>query len=280
MVQSLRLAVFALLSWSAGLAAADPVTIAPGDPAVDGTFIKPYVTKWKVMGRAPDGSVIQMGTWSDATRIDTINGREVLLRWQAWIHDKGAEGYYNIVDHRTMAPILSQHVNSAGTYRPMEFSPNGKAVTYQEFQPAPPEPGKPMPMSAPAQSGLVKLKSPYFDFNTGMFGLLIAGFPLKEGYLARFPVFRSYDPKAEPAWVDFEVKGKETVSAGPNKKLETWLVVVHSPDTDEVMTLNLAKEPPYVIQLRQPWEGRDWTFEMVDVSTPPAPTASGQKQSK
>ena len=248
-----------------------PITVKVGDPSIDASFIRPYSTKWKVMGRAPDGSVVQMGIWTDATRVDTINGREVLLRRQAWIYDKGAEGYYNIVDHKTMAPVLSQHASSDGFYRRMEFGRDGKSVRYQMFLPPPPAQGKPMKMSAPMRQGVIKLKRPCFDFNTGMFGLLIAGFPLKEGYAARFPVFRSYDPKAQPAWVDFEVKGKETVPAGIGKTMETWLVVVHSPDTGEVITLNLAKQAPYVIQLRQPWAGRDWTFEMIDVTTPTPP---------
>jgi hypothetical protein len=259
-----------ILLASSASAWSEPATVLPGNAAVDGSFIQPYVTKWKVMGRAPDGSVIQMGTWSDATRIDRIKGREVLIRRQLWLHDKGAEGYYNIVDHKTMQPVLSQHVNSLGTYRRFEFGPDDKTVRYAQFQPRPPEPGKALPMNAPMQQGALKLKEPYFDFNCGMFGLLIAGFPLKEGYSARFPVFRSYDPKVAPAWIDFTVKGKEVISAGPYKNLDTWLVVVNSPDTDEVITLNLAKVPPYVIELRQPWEGRDWTFEMVDVTTPPA----------
>jgi hypothetical protein len=269
MRKSLWILVSALAVTGSATAAA-PVTIMPGDPAVDGRFIHPYATKWKVMGRGADGSVIQMGTWSDTTRIDRLNGREVLIRRQLWLHDKGAEGYYNIVDHKTMEPVLSQHVNSLGTYRRFEFGKDDRSVRYAQFQPSPPEAGKSLPMNAPMQQGALKLKQPYFDFNCGMFGLLIAGFPLKEGYSARFPVFRSYDPKDVPAWVDFTVKGKETISAGPYKNLDTWLVVVNSPDTGEVMTLNIAKVPPYVIELRQPWDGRDWTFEMVDVTTPEA----------
>ena len=115
--------------------------------------------------------------------------------------------------------------------------------------------------------GRIQLDRPYFDFNTGTFGLLLAAFPLKEGYSARFPVFRSYDPKAEPAWIDFEVKGKELAPAGPGKTVEAWLVVANSPDTNEVMTFDLVKEPPYIIRLRQPWQGRDWTFEMIPMET-------------
>lgn len=245
---------------------ADPLTIRPGDPSVHGDFIKPYQNKWKLVGRGPDGSTVEMGTWTDVTRIDHIDGREVILRRQIWVHDRGSEGYVNVVDHKTLAPILSQYTNAGGIYRRIEFSPDGRTARYQS-SPMPvqePAPGsKPFRISAPMASGEIKLENPLFDFNTGMFGLLLAGFPLKEGYSARFPVFRSYDPKPEPAWVDFEVQGREKVSAGPGKTLDTWLVVAHSPDTDEVMTFNLSPDPPYIIRLRQPWQGRDWTFEMM-----------------
>lgn len=266
------IALLTVLTGSEG--AATPVTVMPGDAAVDGSFIKGYINKWKLVGRGSDGSVVEMGTWTDSARVDTINGREVLLRKQTWIHDRGAEGYYNVVDHKTLEPVMSQYVNAGGLYRRMEFSPDGKSVQYQ-FSPQPSgegvPPGKPFSQSNPMTEGKIPLDHPYFDFNTGMFGLLIAGFPLKEGYSARFPVFRSYDPKAEPAWVDFEVKGKEKVPAGPGKTVDAWFVVANSPDTEEVMRFDLIKEPPYIIRLQQEWQGRDWTFEMVDVPPPPAP---------
>lgn len=247
--------------------AASPVTVRPGDPSIRGEVIKPYQNKWKLVGRGPDGSTVEMGTWMDVARVDHIGDREVLIRRQIWIHDRGAEGYVNIVDHKTLTPILSQYTNAGGLYRRIEFSPDGRTVRYQSTpippQDSVPSPPKPYRISSPMLSGEIKLESRFFDFNTGMFGLLLAGFPLKQGYSARFPVFRSYDPKAEPAWVDFEVQGREKVPAGPGKTLETWLVVAHSPDTDEVMTFNLSSEPPYMIRLRQTWQGRDWTFEMM-----------------
>lgn len=243
---------------------AGPLTVRPGDPSIHGEVIKPYQNKWKLVGRGPDGSTVEMGTWTDVTRIDHIDGREVIFRRQIWIHDRGAEGYVNVVDHKTLVPILSQHTNAAGLYRRIEFSPDGRTARYQSTPVPVQEPSsKPYRISAPMVGGEIKLESPLFDFNTGMFGLLLAGFPLKEGYSARFPVFRSYDPKPEPAWVDFEVQGREKVPAGAGKTLDTWLVVAHSPDTGEVITFNMSSDPPYIIRLRQPWEGRDWTFEMM-----------------
>lgn len=263
-LSGLSLVAGALLGATAA-APEEPVTIRPGDPLVNGSVIQPFQNKWKLVGRGSDGSTVEMGTWTDVARVAQVDGREVIVRRQIWIHDRGAEGYVNVVDHKTLAPILSQYTNAGGLYRRIEFSENGRRARYQCSPPLDPEakPGSRPPIAAPMLSGEVKLNRPLFDFNTGMFGLLILGFPLKEGYAARFPVFRSYDPKAEPAWVDFEVKGRETVPAKPGTTLDTWLVVAHSPDTNEVMTFNLVQAPPYIIRLRQEWQGRDWTFEMM-----------------
>jgi hypothetical protein len=253
-------------------ASADPTTesphiVSPGTGDVDGSFIRPYQAKWRLMGRAKDGSVIQMGTWSDAVKLSKIRGREVLIRRQMWLHDKGAEGYLNIVDRKTLAPVVSQWVNSLGLYRRIEFGANGRSVKFQTT-PLPPGEGVPdrghaFSFADPMRAGSIRLKNPMYDFNTGMFGLLVAGFPLREGYSARFPVFRSYNPKSEPAWIDFRVIGKTKVDAGPGRTLEAWVVVTHSPDTGEVITFDIAKQAPYVISLQQSWEGRDWTFEMM-----------------
>jgi hypothetical protein len=249
---------------AAQIAHAEQTTIAPGDSAVDGSIIQAYHNSWRLMGRGHDGSVIQMGVWSDDARVDTIDGREVILRRQIWIHDQGSEGYFNVLDHHTLAPVLSQYTNAAGIYRRLEYSADGRSVRYQE-SPQPPGEGVrgPFRLSAPMQQGVIATAAPAFDFNTGTFGLMIAGFPLREGYSARFPVFRSYEPSPEPAWVDFEVTGRETISLSGGRTFNTWRVVVHSPDTEETMIFNLVKEAPYVIRLQQEWNGRDWTFEMM-----------------
>jgi hypothetical protein len=258
-------AAAAMPAGHATAAAAVPVEVHPGDAAVDGRVIRPFRNKWRLVGRGTDGSVVEMGTWTDIASVETIDGRELIVRRQIWTHEKGAEGYLNLVDHRTLAPVLSQYVNAGGLYRRLEYSADGKAVHYQVTpMPGGEAPGAPpVRLWSPMKQGEIATAAPAFDFNTGMFGLLIAGFPLKEGYAARFPVFRSWDPAAEPAWIDFEVKGRENVQAGPGRTLDTWLVIVNSPETQEVMRFNLVTEPPYIIRLRQEWQGRDWTFEMM-----------------
>lgn len=261
-LQSLAVAV--ALSFATTVQADAPLTVRPGDASVDGSVILPYHNSWRLMGRAPDGSVIQMGVWSDTLRVDTINVREVIVRIQQWVHERGAEGYFNILDHHTLAPVLSSYTNALGIYRRLEYSADGRRVHFQQSpQPVGEGNHQPFRLSAPMQQGDVTASGSFYDFNTGTFGLLLAGFPLREGYSARFPVFRSYDPTSEPAWINFEVTGRETVPAGPGHTLETWRVVVHSPDTEETMIFNIVKQAPYVIRLQQEWNGRDWTFDMM-----------------
>jgi hypothetical protein len=246
-----------------GTSTAELRTLRLGDPEVDGSFIQPYTNRWKLVGKGADGSVIEMGVWIDKVGLDEIAGRKVIRRRQIWIHDKGAEGYYNVVDAKTLAPVLSQYTNAAGFYYRVEYDAADTTARYQRS----PQPGnEPGPLkldpAVPMRQGEIRTAAPYFDFNSGMFGLLVAGFPLTEGYAARFPVFRSFDPAEEPAWIDYRVERRETVPAGPGKTVEAWRVVVHSPATDETMIFDLTRDPPYIIRLQQAWMDRDWTFEM------------------
>ena len=257
------LAVLALLIQFGTLQASEPVKVLVGDKAVDGSFMESYKNKWKLIGKAPDGSVKEMGTWSDDVQVLDMDGRKVIKRRQSWNYGKGIETYINIVDQEKLTPILSQYVNSGGLYYRFEFGSDGKTIRYQRSpQPAGDPPG-PFKISSPMEQGDVVADIPIFDFNSGMFGLLIAGFPLQAGYSAKFPVFNTSDPGHVPAWVDFQVEKQEVVPAGPGKSVKAWLVTVHSPATDEVMRFDLIKEPPYIIRLRQEWQGRDWTFEMM-----------------
>ncbi len=256
-------AAFAASIFLGGTATPESAAVSVGDAAVDASFIQPYANQWKLVGRGKDGSVIEMGTWSDRVALDDVGGRKVIRRRQIWIHDAGAEGYYNVVDAKTLAPVISQYTNAGGLYYRLEYDAAGTTVRYQRSPQPANDPGLPkVDLSARMEQGEVKTAAPFFDFNSGMFGLLIAGFPLKAGYAARFPVFKSFDPGAEPAWIDFKVEGRETVAAGPGKTVEAWRVVVHSPATEETMTFDLTKEPPYIIRLQQAWMDRDWTFEM------------------
>ena len=199
MIKSILAAAIVAASLQPLPAGAEEQTVKVGDPAVDGSFIEAYSNKWKLVGKGADGSVVEMGVWIDRAGLDEIAGRKVIRRRQLWVHDTGAEGYFNVVDAKTLAPIVSQYTNAAGIYYRVEYDVAGTIVRYQHSPQPGNEPGTPkLDSAAPMEQGELKTAAPYFDFNSGMFGLLIAGFPLKEGYSARFPVFKSSIRRPSP----------------------------------------------------------------------------------
>jgi hypothetical protein len=162
-----------------GSAQAEPATktVHLGDPLADGSFIQPFSNKWELVGKGADGSTVEMGVWLDRAVLDEIDGRKVVKRQQMWLYDNGSEAYLNIFDAKTMAPIVSQYVNAGGLYRRMEFNLAGTKVRYQMSPVPDPHADKPkIPAGAKMVEGEIRTAEPYFDFHTGMFGLLIAAF--------------------------------------------------------------------------------------------------------
>ena len=143
MVKSMLAAVIMAGSLQPLAAAAEEQILKVGDSAVDGSFIQPYSNQWKLVGKGADGSVVEMGVWSDRAALGEIAGRKVIRRRQLWIHDKGAEGYFNVVDAKTLAPIISQYTNGAGIYYRVEYDIAGTIIRYQRSPQPGNEPGPP-----------------------------------------------------------------------------------------------------------------------------------------
>ena len=98
------------------------------------------------------------------------------------------------------------------------------------------------------------------DFVGGMFGLLVAGFPLQRDFTAKFPVF---DPRNGVAWATYTVIDRERVRAGKGRTVEAWTVEVQDPVRVARMIFSLTKEPPYIIRLQEAGEGKWWVFDMI-----------------
>ena len=45
-------------------------------------------------------------------------------------------------------------------------------------------------------------------------------------------------------------------------------MVANWPATNEMMPFDLINEKPYITPVRQKWQGRDWTFEMMGAVRP------------
>jgi hypothetical protein len=149
---------------------------------------------------------------------------------------KPFETITNIVDAKTFAPIMSESKVVDGSFWHREF--NGSVVQGQQKE----TPG------GKIEEIRATFETPVFDFYGGLYGLLLATFPLKEGYSATFPSdFQNNDGVEAVEWVTFHVKGKETISTVAGKQVETWLVENDAPQGHYQFWL--SQQAPYIIKL-------------------------------
>jgi hypothetical protein len=205
-----------------------------GDSVVSGLFIKPYTNLWKLVYTRPTGEAIDAATWSDEVERVQLNGRTVLKRTQVAKYKKNGITMttVNIFDPATMAPIMRDFKGSQGLVKHVEF--DGKSIKYR---------GNAAP-GGETSEGTAELDVPVFDFYGGLWGLLLATFPLKAGFTASLP---SLDESTETLrWATFKVTRREMVEAGAGKQVKAWVVETND---NGPMTFWLTKKAPYVIKL-------------------------------
>lgn len=234
--------------------AAEPVAVKVGDPAVDGSFIKPFKNAWNVIRFKPDGTPVVVGTWTDDVEIAQEKGRTVLKRVQ---HEKLPRGNFvmtNVVDQKTLAPILSDISNDKGYHMRLEFVDPTHVKTEHVGAPVGSKPGEPVKKED------LEIPMPVYDFLGGTYGMLLVAFPLHEGYAAKLPIFLDEGNKID--WLTFHVGAKESVPAGPGKKVDAYRVTTEQGGFK--MIFHLTKEPPHVIRLEETGPtGVRTVFEMM-----------------
>ncbi len=101
---------------------------------------------------------------------------------------------------------------------------------------------------------------PVFDLS--LYALLLVGFPLEEGYAARFP---TYGAQLAPVWETMRVVGRETVPVENDATVEAWVVQTEF----RPWTVWLTREPPYIARVvqRMP-DGSEITSERTGFSVP------------
>ncbi len=211
-----------------------------GDPKVDGSFLKPYKNAWKVVYAFPGKEPFLVGTWTDELSLTEINGRHLLKRVQMADYAKYniVTTYVNVFDPKTMSPVYMEFKRSdTGEWAHRDFE---KAqVKYQRRNFA---------VDAETETGQVEMKEPIFDYNGGMYGILLAALPLKEGFKARFPCLS--EDRDEMDWVTVVVGKQELVDAGPGKQVMAWPVDTEGNYANKSHSIFwVAKEPPYVIKI-------------------------------
>jgi hypothetical protein len=254
----LCLPAFFLLVSSLAAQPSEPVKVKVGDPIVSGASFKPYQNVWQMSVITPAGKEIpDAGTWSDDLSFVTIDGRQYLERTQVAIFKRNGEVVaktktINVFDPATLAPV-SRTFTRQLTNEPVE-------IVHLEFRDGVIHSQKIVAGKIVAND-VVRPGTPVFDFSGGMYGLLLAGFPLKENFSATLPTVD--EDQLTTNWITFRVTGRETADAGPKGKVDTW--IVESDTGQGPMKFWLSKEPPYIIRLefKASNNGLRWIYRMV-----------------
>jgi hypothetical protein len=211
-----------------------------GDPGVDGSFLKPYKNAWKVVYAFPGKEPFLVGTWTDELTVADINGRHLLKRTQMADYAKYniVTTYVNVFDSRTMSPVYMDFKrNDTGEWAHRDFE--GARVKYRRADSGD---------EAKTQTGQLEMKEAIFDYNGGMYGLLLASLSLKEGFKARFPTLS--EDRDELDWITVTVGKQELVDAGPGKQVMAWPIDTEGNYANKSHSIFwVTKEPPYVIKL-------------------------------
>lgn len=210
-----------------------------GDPAIDGSFLKPYKNAWKVVYAFPGKEPFLVGTWTDELTPVDANGSHLLKRSQMADYAKYnvVTTYENVFDPKTMSPVSMEFKRSdTGEWAHRDF--DKAQVKYRRADSD----------KAKTQAGQLNLKEPIFDYNGGMYGLLLAALPLKEGLKATLPTLS--EDRDEFERVAVTVGKQELVDAGPGKQVMAWRIDTEGNyDNKSHSIFWVTKETPYVIKL-------------------------------
>jgi hypothetical protein len=233
-----------------------PALAAPGE--VDGSYLKPYTNAWKlVMTKA--GKEVGTATWSDETVSTSVDGTPAMRRVQVVAGKRGTQTYVNVFDPKTLRPIAGAFLGSSGDYFERRFGAGAQDVTTLD--------ARGDHRALPVRRGAA-LSEPVYDFNGGMYGLILRGLPLREGLTGTIATLDATGD--EILHVPYRVVGRERVEAKPGTSMMTWVVDadVVSADHQEdgsVFRFYLADEAPFVIKLvfTNPKDQVVQTFTMI-----------------
>ena len=204
--------------------AADPPAVTPGNGVVDGSFLVPYRNAWLLTQTSASGEESLLGKWTDELRFDPEKGSQVMTRVQRFPTPMGYLTLTNKFHRNDLIPLTREIRNDeGGVLQMLEFT--GKALQAK------------VPGQAEAMD--IDLGRPVYDWF--LYGMLLAGFPLAEGYTAQFPVVGQ---NLKMAMRRMEVLGRETVEGPANKPYPCWKV-----RSDDGLTFWISKQAPYILRV-------------------------------
>jgi hypothetical protein len=254
---------------SAPLAGPEPLVVRAGDAAVDGSFLAPYENRWRISVTLPDGRRFEAGTWTDRLEVVAVaGGRPALRRTQREserVIDELRPGFaaqigadhldvtrVNVFDAKTLAPFET------------ELATNVRRASHARFDGPRIAIDKTIGDAPPIHVD-ERLDAAPFDYFGGMFGLLVAGLPLRDGLTAKLAAFRPQqgDAHGHLQWVEARVVGRARIAAGPLGEREAWVVDVPG-DERGSFRFWLSKEAPYVLRLvdTASAEGQTWAYDV------------------
>ena len=211
-----------------------------GDAQIDGSFLKPYKNAWKVVYAFPGKDPMLIGAWTDELTAVDIQGRSLLKRTQMADYAKYniVIHYENVFDPKTLAPVSQDFKRSdTGEWAHRDF--DKYRVKYRRGGSDEKEKNG---------SGEFDLKEPIFDYNGGMYGVLLAALPLHEGLTATLPALS--EDRDELDRILVKVGKQELVDAGPGKQVLAWRVDTEGNYANQGHSIFwVTKESPYVIKL-------------------------------
>jgi hypothetical protein len=237
-----------------------PLKVIVGDPIVNGARLRPYQNQWRMSVVKADGSVIQdAGNWTDELKVVQIDGKFALQRTQLATFKKrtgevaATTRTVNVFECKTLAPLLrafERHLSGGGDSS-VSIKFGAGSIRLERV-----EDGKAEISDLPATTA--------FDFYGGIYALLWASMPLKEGFSVTYPSY-AYAEQEHPekvSWVIATVTGLENVDAGSKGRVKAWVV---ESDTDiGKLKYWVGQKPPYIIPMdyRQK-DGTLWMLKMI-----------------
>jgi hypothetical protein len=219
-----------------------------GERGASGSALQPYTNLWTWSVTDARG-VHPQGTWSDRLDIEIAAGRRVGRRTQEQRLAGGRSVLtVNNFDLETMLPL------------DRSWSAFDGRTTHVRFSDSEVEQRRVVKAGTPEQVNVLRLRAPVFDFNGGMFGLLLRAFPLREGYAATLQTVSEDCDKIEE--VRFAVRERAQVPGHGGAQVQAWRVEADTPEFG-VMTFWLSDEAPYIIRLSFRTNDAVILYEMV-----------------
>jgi hypothetical protein len=220
-----------------------PIALSIGDPLVRGDNLRPFKNQWHLSVTTADGKKLEdAGTWTDEMTAVTVDGRVCWKRTQfATYKAKNGEvratsKTINTFDRRTLAPVYREFEKRVAGYENtrVKISFGEKSLKIES-----------------TEQGHTEVKelttSPAFDFYGGVYAVLWAALPLKQGFTATFPSYTEGEHPEEVRQVTYKVTGRESVDAGPRGKVNAW--VIESDTMIGLLKYWISEDAPYIIRM-------------------------------